>query len=88
MEKQIALINKTNQRVINIIIVDSLDKSHIEQWATNEIDVVAVTDSIAYVHGLWDGKEFHAPDIEYLKSIGLVKEKEKVTAEEITALAE
>ena len=86
MEKQIALINKTNQRVVNIIIVDSLDKSHIEQWATDELDVVAVTDSIAYINGLWDGKEFYAPDIEYLKSIGIIKEDEKVTTDEIEAL--
>ena len=75
MEKQIALVSKTNQRVINVLVVDSLDKSHIGQWATNEIDVVAVKDSIPYVNGLWDGKEFTPPDNEYLKSIGLVSDQ-------------
>ena len=56
MEKQIALVSKTNQRVINVLVVDSLEKSHIDQWATNELDVVAVKDSTPYVNGLWDGK--------------------------------
>lgn len=76
MEKKIALIRKSDQRVDGIIVVDSLEKSHIEQWATDVLDVVPVKDSIAYVHGLWDGKEFHAPENEYLISIGLVKEPE------------
>jgi hypothetical protein len=74
MEKQIALVNKTNQRVMNVLIVDSLDKSHIDQWATNELDVIAVKDSTPYVNGLWDGKEFTPPDNEYLISIGLIQE--------------
>jgi hypothetical protein len=74
MEKQIALINKTNQRVINVLVVETLDKSHIDQWATNELDVIAVKDSTPYVNGLWDGKEFSQPDNEYLISIGLVQE--------------
>ena len=75
MEKQIALINKTNQRVISVLVVDSLDKSHIGQWATDKVDVVAVKDSTPYVNGLWDGKEFTPPDNEYLKSIGLVSDQ-------------
>jgi hypothetical protein len=74
MEKQIALINKTNQRVVSVLVVDSLQKSHIEQWATDAIDVVAVKDSIPYVNGLWNGEEFSQPDNEYLISIGLVQE--------------
>ena len=74
MEKQIALVSKTNQRVINVLVVDSLEKSHIDQWATNELDVVAVKDSTPYVNGLWDGKEFTPPDNEYLIEIGLVQE--------------
>lgn len=75
MEKQIALVDKTNQRVISVLVVESLEKSHINQWATNEIDVVAVKDSIPYVNGLWDGEEFTPPDNEYLKSIGLVSDQ-------------
>jgi hypothetical protein len=74
MEKQIALINKTTKRVENVLVVDSLEKSHIDQWATNELDVIAVKDSTPYVNGLWDGKEFSQPDNEYLISIGLVQE--------------
>ena len=78
MEKQIALVRKSDQRVDAVIVVDSLEKSHIEQWATDSLDVVAVKNSIPYLHGLWDGKEFTAPDNEYLKSIGLVKDSEDV----------
>lgn len=81
MEKQIALIRKSDKRVDNILIVDSLEKSHIEQWATDSLDVVAVKDSIPYLHGLWDGKEFTAPDNDYLKSIGLVIDPEDAPVE-------
>jgi predicted transcriptional regulator len=81
MEKQIALVNKTNQRVINILVVDSLDKSHINQWATNELDVIAVKNSIPYLNGLWDGKEFVPPDNEYLKEIGLITNDDVAEAE-------
>jgi hypothetical protein len=72
MEKQIALVRKSDQRVENILVVDSLEKSHIAQWATDALEVVAVKDSIPYLHGQWDGEEFHAPTTQYLKSIGLV----------------
>ena len=72
MEKQIALVSKTDKRVINVLIVDSLDKSYIQQWATNEIDVVAVKDSTPHVNGLFDGKEFFPPTEEYLIEIGLI----------------
>ena len=75
MEKQIALINKENKRVISVLVVDSLEKSQIDQWATDELDVVAVKDSTPYVNGLWDGKKFTPPDNEYLKSIGLVSDQ-------------
>ena len=74
MEKQIALVRKSDQRVDGVIVVDSLEKSHIEQWATDLLNVVAVKDSIPYVHGLWDGKEFTPPNNEYLIEIGLVQE--------------
>lgn len=73
MEKQIALVNKTNKRVIGVSIVDSLDKSYIQQWATSEIDVVPVKDYIPYVNGLFDGKEFTPPTEEYLIEMGLIK---------------
>jgi hypothetical protein len=72
MEKQIALVRKSDQRVENILIVESLEKSHIAAWATDALDVVAVKDSIPYLHGLWDGTEFHAPDNDHLKSIGVL----------------
>jgi len=72
MEKQIALVNKTNKRVISVLVVDSLDKSHIDQWATNELDVIAVKDTTPYINGLWDGKKFSQPTEDYLIEIGLV----------------
>lgn len=76
MEKQIALVGKSNNRVENIIVVDSLEESHIQQWATDLVKVVAVKDSIPYLHGLWDGTEFYTPDNEYLISIGLLSVEE------------
>lgn len=72
MEKQIALVRKSDQRVDSVLVVESLEKSHIAAWETDALDVIAVKDSIPYLHGIWDGKEFYAPDNEYLKSIGLV----------------
>jgi hypothetical protein len=82
MEKQIALVRKSDQRVDNVIVVDSLEKSHIAEWETDSLDVIAVKDSIPYLYGLWDGKEFHAPENEYLISIGLVQNPtEEVPAE-------
>jgi hypothetical protein len=74
MEKHIALVNKTTKRVVNVLIVDNLDKDYIAQFATTECDVIAVKDSTPYVNGLWDNKEFTPPDNEYLISIGLIKE--------------
>lgn len=72
MEKHIALVRKSDQRVENILIVDSLNS--IDKWATDALDVVPVTDSTPYVHGLWDGVKFHSPDNDYLKSIGLIQD--------------
>lgn len=82
MEKQIALIRKSDNRVENVIVVDSLQKSHIDQWATAALDVVAVKDSIPYIYGLWDGEQFTAPDNEYLKSIGLLNDEIEETPAE------
>ena len=75
MEKHIALVRKSDQRVENILIVDSL--KGIDNWATDALDVIAVTDSTPYVHGLWDGVKFHSPDNDHLKSIGLVQDVEE-----------
>ena len=80
MEKQIALVRKSDKRVENILVVESLEKSHIAAWETDALDVVAVKDSTCYLYGLWDGKEFHAPENEYLISIGLMKEPEDVAS--------
>jgi hypothetical protein len=73
MEKQIALVNKSNKRVVSVLVVDNLDKDYISQFATNECDVVALKDTIAYVNGLFDGKKFTPPTIDYLMEIGLVQ---------------
>ena len=72
MEKQIALVRKSDNRVENVLVVDSLDKNYIKQFETANCDVITVDNSIPYVYGLWDGTEFHAPDNEYLKSIGVL----------------
>jgi hypothetical protein len=82
MEKQIALVRKSDQRVESILVVDSLEKSQITKWETDALDVIAVKDSIPYVHGLWDGTEFHTPDNEYLKSVGLITEPTEETPAE------
>ena len=82
MEKQIAIVRKSDGRVENILVVDSLEKSHISAWATNSLDVIAVEDSIPYVHGLWDGKTFSEPDNQYLKSIGLLSDPIEETSAE------
>jgi hypothetical protein len=82
MEKQIALVRKSDNRVENVLVVDSLDKNYIKQFETVHCDVVAVKDSVAYVHGLWDGEEFHTPDNEYLKSVGLITEPTEETPAE------
>jgi hypothetical protein len=83
MEKQIALVNKSTQRVENLLVVDSLEKSHIAAWETDALDVVAVKDSIPYVHGIWNGTEFTPPDNEYLIEIGLltITEEEPLPSE-------
>lgn len=73
MEKQIALINKQTKRVENVLVVDSLDKDKIKAFETESCDVVAIKDSVAHINGLWDGKEFIPPTVEYLIEIGLVQ---------------
>jgi hypothetical protein len=72
MEKQIALVSKATKRVLNVLVVDNLDKDYIAQWATDECDVIAVKDTTPYVNGLWDGKKFSQPTEDYLIEIGLV----------------
>lgn len=74
MEKQIALIRKSDNRVVNVLVVESLDKENIRAFATDELDVVAVGKSIPYINGLWDGKEFIPPTIDYLVEIGACAE--------------
>jgi len=72
MEKQIALVSKANKRVLNVLVVDNLDKDYIAQWATDECDVIAVEDTTPHINGLWDGKKFTEPTNDYLIEIGLV----------------
>lgn len=85
MEKQIALINKTTKRVINVLIVDSIDKDYIKQFNTDELDAVAVKDSTPYINGLWDGKEFIEPSDDYLIQIGLIQTIDKKAQAEAEA---
>lgn len=73
MEKQIALVNKTTKRVENVIVVNSLSKDELKNWATDSLDAIPVQDGSAYVHGLFDGEKFNPPTFEYLLEIGLVQ---------------
>ena len=82
MEKQIALVRKSDNRVENVIVVDSLEKSQIAAWATDSLNVIAVKDSIPYVHGLWNGETFLEPENAYLKSIGLLSDPIEETSAE------
>jgi hypothetical protein len=71
MEKKIALVNKTTNRVENIILVDSFDNA--EDWSTSTLDVVPVeNEKVPYLNGLWNGTEFIEPTNDYLIEIGLL----------------
>lgn len=78
MEKQIALVSKTDKRVLNVLVVDNLDKDYIAQFATAKCDVVAVKDTTPHINGLWDGKKFTEPTNDYLIEIGLVNPVEVI----------
>jgi hypothetical protein len=77
MENQIALVSKADKRVLNVLVVDNLDKDYIAQFATDECDVVAVKNATPHINGLWDGKKFEPPTNDYLKSIGLISKIEQ-----------
>lgn len=79
MEKQIALIDKTNNRVKNVLVVETLDNDFIQAWANATTLVVPVANTPAYVHGIFDGTTFTAPDEAYLIEIGVVQASEKPT---------
>lgn len=73
MELQVALVNKTNNRVDNIIIVANHDDA--PMWETDTHAAIPVTENhVCYLHGLWDGADFIEPDNEYLVSIGVSQE--------------
>jgi hypothetical protein len=91
MEKQIALVNKTTNRVENIIVVDSFDNA--QDWSTSNLDAIPVENGkVSYVNGLWNGTEFIEPTNDYLIEIGLlnpIDEEEQAEAEaKATARAE
>jgi len=87
MEKQIALVSKADKRVLNVLVVDNLDKDYIAEFATAECDVVVVKDTIPYLNGLWDGKKFEPPTNDYLQSIGLISEiKQQIDVDQKQAL--
>jgi hypothetical protein len=79
MEKQIALIDKTNNRVKNVLVVETLDNDFIQAWANETTLVVPVTDTPAYVYGIFDGTTFAAPDEAYLIEIGVLQPSEEPT---------
>ena len=73
MEKQIALIDKANNRVKNVLVVETLDNDFIQAWANETTLVVPITNSPAYVHGIFDGTTFATPDDDYLLEIGVLQ---------------
>ena len=85
MEKQIALVSKSDNRVKNVLIVDSFDD--IDSFKTEELDAVAVDKSQPHLHGLWDGKKFAEPTQDYLIEIGLLVIPEEPVIDEAKAAA-
>lgn len=85
MEKQIALISKSDNRVKNVLIVDSFDD--LDSFKTEELDAIAVDKSQPHLHGLWDGKKFTEPSQDYLIEIGLLTLPAEPTEEEIARKA-
>jgi len=78
MEKQIALIDKATNRVKNVLVVDSLDNDFIQAWANESTLIVPITDSPAFVHGIYDGTTFATPEDEYLLEIGVLQPIEEI----------
>jgi hypothetical protein len=78
MEKQIALIDKATNRVKNVLVVETLDNDFIQAWANETTLVVPVTDTPAYVHGIFDGTTFATPDDVYLLEIGVLQPTEEI----------
>lgn len=79
MEKHLALINKSDKRVKNVIIVDDINDEIIAIYSNETIQAVEVKDKqIVYVNGIWDGKTFKQPDLDYLIEIGVYPSKEKL----------
>jgi len=71
MENKVALVNKSTNRVENIIIVSSLDDA--PNWETNTFSAIPVQENqTAYVYGIWNGNDFQIPENEYLISIGIL----------------
>lgn len=72
MEKLAALININTKRVDSIIVV--ADHKNLQSFSSETHDCVAVEDGqTAFLHGLFDGKDFSAPDNDYLIQLGLLK---------------
>lgn len=78
MEKQIALIDKATNRVKNVLVVETLENDFIQAWANESTLVVPITDSPAYVYGIYDGTTFTAPDEAYLLEIGVLQPSEEI----------
>jgi hypothetical protein len=87
MEKQIALVNKTTNRVENIIVVDSFDNA--QDWSTSTLDAIPLeNEKIAFVNGLYDGTDFTEPTNDYLVEIGLLTPIDEEAQAEAEAKAE
>lgn len=83
MEKKVALIRKSDNRIENIILV--ADFRNIEQYATDSLNAVKIEENqTAYINGVYENGEFYEPTNEYLIEIGLVDAnyKEEISATE------
>lgn len=85
MEKQIALVDKITNRVKSILVVDNLENDFIQAWANESTFVVPLIDTVAYVHGIYDGANFTTPEPEYLIQLGVLKNDDETKQTETAA---
>lgn len=82
MEKQIALIDKSTNRVKSVLVVETLENDFIQAWANETTLVVPITNSPAFVHGIYDGTSFATPEDSYLLEIGVLQPIEEIELDE------
>lgn len=82
MEIYYALLK--NNRVENIIVMDSIDDEAVALFAEVEgYDAFKTVTEKPAIHSLFDGKKFTAPDLDYLYEIGVSNENSAMVAERL-----